>query len=1290
MTEDKNRKRNLTEYIEKKLKEKHKEFDESLNSSELKEIISDLHTYKIELELQNQELKQAQEQIENTKDNYNKLFNYAPVAYFILDSEATITEVNLTAATLLDTAKDNITENPFYKFVSKDSQDAFHIHFREVINKRKLCNTEIKVKNANKEYFYARLESIADKDEEGNLQVRIALIDIHQRKEYENQLIENKEMLQSIFSSIHDLVFIINNDGVFTNFFDNENRNAPLIASPENFMGKKYKDVLSQKLTQKLDKAVINAKKTGEVQNLTYSISQDKKTYWFSANISVLRDKNKKIIGYTMVSRNTTKEVQNQIQLKEAKDYAELMFNTVPSAVFSINKNLEVTSWNKRAEELTGYTKDEVIGQKCVLFNCEEDCLFLKSNFTESIQKGKYLIKTKEGQERLISKNSDLIKDKDGKVIGGIESFEDITEQEKTRDEILKNEEKFRSVFDNSSDAIFILEKDGTILNVNEKAVEQSGYSKKELLGMNSVDLKLEKRSTLNQRLKEIGDKEKTIFETKHVNFFGEERDVEISSTLINYEGKERLLSIVRDVTYRKEAEDRLRKLSKAVEQSGSSVVITGIDGTIEYVNRKFTQVTGYSYNEVIGKKPNILKSGKTPSTVYKQLWATITSGKEWHGEFCNKKKNGEEYWENASISPIKDANGYITNFLALKEDITYKKEIQEKLKRFREALDYSSDNIFIIDKDTLKFVDVNQSAVLNLGYSEKELLQMSPLDIKPYLKKQQLQKFFDKALASPNKEIKIETVHQRKNGSIFDVEIFIKALEENTNNLIVAVARDITERKRFEKEQKVSKEWMNSIFEGSRDAIFIIDKDGNFADINLAASILTGYSKSELKSFTITEILQENSIHSFREFYETIISGESIISQFNIIKKDGEIIPAEFSNKAIYSRGVAFIHSVVRDVSERKEAEEALKISERRFRSIIEKAPVGICITNNKHVFEFVNPAFYGMLGFKEKELIGKHFNLLFPGKEWLQIQQKYSSKKGKEILIEGEFDIQKKNTGILPVFTESAKIPFEENEYKTLTFIIDISQQKMAREEIHRALEKEKELHQLKNSFISTVSHEFRTPLAGILSSSKLLEKFQDKWDVNKKKKFFNQISDSVKHLTVLLEEVSLIGKDDSGKLKFTPQKIEIEPYFKLLVEEVESFYNNKLKIKKDIDCKIADPVMDKTLLRHILTNVLSNAVKYTPGEKGEVLFSAACVENNLQITVKDNGMGIPEKDLEYIFESFHRAENVENIQGTGLGMTIVKRCLRLHKGKINIESELGKGTKVIINIPLTQSDE
>ncbi len=137
----------------------------------------------------------------------------------------------------------------------------------------------------------------------------------------------------------------------------------------------------------------------------------------------------------------------------------------------------------------------------------------------------------------------------------------------------------------------------------------------------------------------------------------------------------------------RSRTEEQLRKLSHAVEQSPSVVVITDTKGTIEYVNPKFTQITGYTSGEAIGENPRILKSGRTPPEVYKEMWETITSGGEWRGEFCNKKKNGELYWEDASISPVRDSKGVITHFVAVKEDITERKQMEEQLKESHRGL---------------------------------------------------------------------------------------------------------------------------------------------------------------------------------------------------------------------------------------------------------------------------------------------------------------------------------------------------------------------------------------------------------------------------------------------------------------------------------------------------------------------------------------------------------------------------------------------------------------------------
>lgn len=136
------------------------------------------------------------------------------------------------------------------------------------------------------------------------------------------------------------------------------------------------------------------------------------------------------------------------------------------------------------------------------------------------------------------------------------------------------------------------------------------------------------------------------------------------------------------DITERKRMEEQLRELSCAVEQSPSTVIITDADGVIQYVNPKFVQLTGYTPEEAVGKTPRILKSGKTPPEEYRRLWNTITSGNEWQGELINRKKNGEFYWENTRIAPIKDSTGVITHFVAVKEDVTERKRLEETIRQ--------------------------------------------------------------------------------------------------------------------------------------------------------------------------------------------------------------------------------------------------------------------------------------------------------------------------------------------------------------------------------------------------------------------------------------------------------------------------------------------------------------------------------------------------------------------------------------------------------------------------------
>ncbi len=241
-------------------------------------------------------------------------------------------------------------------------------------------------------------------------------------------------------------------------------------------------------------------------------------------------------------------------------------------------------------------------------------------------------------------------------------------------------------------------------------------------------------------------------------------------------------------------------KLSYAVEQSPVSVVITDTEGNIEYANPKFTQLTGYSLEEAVGVNQRILKSGKTSPEVYKELWKTITSGNEWRGEFYNKKKNGELYWESASISPIKNDVGDITNFIAVREDSTERKLAEEKLQYARDYSDSlinsSLDMIISVDIDR-HIVTFNSAAEKTFGYKKEEVLGKHVGML--YGGESQGLPVYKTTIGSGTFEGEVE--NKRKDGSVFVSQLSTTALRDLDENIIglMGISRDITERKNNE-----------------------------------------------------------------------------------------------------------------------------------------------------------------------------------------------------------------------------------------------------------------------------------------------------------------------------------------------------------------------------------------------------------------------------------------------------------------------------------------------------------
>ena len=286
-----------------------------------------------------------------------------------------------------------------------------------------------------------------------------------------------------------------------------------------------------------------------------------------------------------------------------------------------------------------------------------------------------------------------------------------------------ESEEKYHNLFESSHDAIMILTSEKGFLSGNPATLRLFGCKdEKEFTSLTPADLspKYQPDGTdsavkAQKMMKMAMEKGDYFFEWTHKRMDNTEFPATVLLTSTEISGEKVLQATVRDITESKQAEDRLRKLSLAVEQNPACIVITDTNGDIEYVNPVFTKMTGYTSEEVIGKNPRILKSGQTPPEMHKQLWDTIKSGHKWQGEFCNKRKNGEIYFENAAISPVINEAGVITHFVANKEDITLRKKVEKEMK---EAIEMKSKFISTASHE-LRTPLTSIKEGVNLVYSE-------------------------------------------------------------------------------------------------------------------------------------------------------------------------------------------------------------------------------------------------------------------------------------------------------------------------------------------------------------------------------------------------------------------------------------------------------------------------------------------------------------------------------------------------------------------------------------------
>jgi len=398
---------------------------------------------------------------------------------------------------------------------------------------------------------------------------------------------------------------------------------------------------------------------------------------------------------------------------------------------------------------------------------------------------------------------------------------------------------------------------------------------------------------------------------------------------------------------------------------------------------------------------------------------------------------------------------------------------------------------------------------------------------------------------------------------------------------------------------------------------------------------------------------------------------------------------------------------------------------------SLFENATEGIILTNGRGYIVLANPAAERMFGYSANELHDLPVEVLIPGnfrsghkalREGFHKKPSNRSmgagrdlfalkKNGEEFPVEISLSHYKKNEELFVIAfivditlrkeveqnlvkkqNELEKVTFEirklntelEKKVDERTHILKEALEKLeeSQTELNAALEKEKQLNEIKSRFVSMASHEFRTPLSAVLSSASLISKYTKEDDQEKRNKHIDRIKDSVKHLNDILEDFLSLGKLDEGRISTDPHEFNLPEMITETLAEVKVVLKpgQKFNFKYEGEERI---IADKKLLRNILINLISNAAKFSE-EDSPITVSAKNDNEINSITVTDKGLGISQKDQEHLFTMFYRASNVTNIQGTGLGLHIVKRYLDLINGTVHLQSTLGKGTSITITFP------
>ncbi|MGO4819277.1 PAS domain-containing sensor histidine kinase [Flavobacterium sp. W22_SRS_FP1] len=1038
-------------------------------------------------------------------------------------------------------------------------------------------------------------------------------------------------------------------------------------------------------------------------------------------------------IQFLINARNENNELQNT--LKEKEYLFDSHYENSVEVVYEFDEQGIITYFSKNWKTLLGHERSAVLGSSFSCFIHPDDmniCMNAVVNLTERKtlkEEITYRIKQQNGSYVWHSAILKIVDTKKGYYFVG--NCKDITEHLESKQKLESQKDFYIKILDRLPTGVAVFDKNYKYVYLNPTAIKNDEL-RKFIVGKDDFEYAI--HTARDPAFAELRfSKFLEAMESKKLIEWQDEITQSNGSItthnrkynpVFNEDGTlEMMVGFGTDITESVKNENEIieskKLLTSILENVNTGILVVGPDSIITKNNKAACEMLGQSEEQLLGKTPSdpdwkimypdgkefksedlpilkAIKELKQITRVVMGIYRPLTNDLVWLLVDANPVFN-----DNKSLLYV------VCSFKEISNQINAENELRVSNERFLYANKATSDVIYDWDLATKK-VFYGDGYYETFGFKFNNSLYdigensnlLHPSD------KHETYRSLNETILSNTDFWEQEYRHLKPDNSYAVVKdtAYILRNKKGEAIRIIGAMKDITEKRALKDQLRQSEEQFKDAFNDSAAGMAFINSDGYYTEINTRLSKILGYTISEMKLLRFEDIMYRNDFQKYLIYKAKLDSHKipSFTAEIGFINKNKSTVWISLSVSLI-KKNQQYICQFI-DITNRKKIEDENKLlldeknankqiqldeAENLYRLIADNTVDLVCLHDLKTLFEYVSPSLKNLVGYQPEELIGKAPSDFVHPEDLERFQQSIRTKDfwQNKVSKSDNYRFQHADGGYIWLQITTSLLEKNGIAVGFQTNGRDVTKELAAQHNVEEALLKERKLNELRTNLVSTISHEFRTPMTTIRTSAELINMYLEAPQVEnhpRLQKRVDIITQEIDRLVELMNAVLTISKEDAGKTTYNPSLFNLKT---LCTETIDKNFT-EIKDKGQVKVKFVGSnflvLADRNLMEYSISNILSNGFKYSPNSK-DIELNITSTATTCTVQIIDHGIGIPKKDQDKLFNTFFRASNTDGIAGTGLGLYIVKTFVEKNKGTITLESKLGKGTKITMSFPL-----